>query len=753
MNRRLAASALLAALLLRPAPARADAPTAGEIAALLRPDRILQVALAPDGHHLAYTVHDEGKTVIFIIDVDDPAKRAVVPLAYDEVMRDSGDHEKTPAHVPFFRWSGSGRLVFSAERPALDVVDVRRKNAPANTTAVYAVDADGKHVLMLADEDTFAVETMRGNDPVSLPREPRVVDLAADDPDSVLVEAVRPALRVPGNPNATVGQLATGLFKVNVHTGKFQKLYERDVNGSVLYDRQGNARILLSAPIDQKVQSFFYLPPPAGQADGKGLGQLLGDDISPENYLGTRTFPVGFDPDPNIVYVASNAGRDTYGLYAVDLRARRRTGFAVEVPGFDVAGFQAPFSDSDLVFDRSRGKLVGVRINGLEASTQWLDPDLAQVQAALDGKLSGRSARIVDWDDARARFLVLTSGGADPGRYYIYQREQDRLVQFIRCAPWIDLDKANPGTSFAFDTPEGVHLTGYLTLPRAPLITPPPLLVYCHAGPWQRDDPGFNRDAQVLAGMGFVVLQVNYRGSAGFGTQFREAIRQDLDRIPLADIRAAISWASAGHKIDRKRVALLGEGFGGYLALRALQLYPDEFRCAVTINAPTDLELWCEKPESKQEQEDDMEASATSMRQMQRYFRSMNSRGGARPPAQPPEMAVAPVNFSSEFRRWYFGGDSARLAALSPARHPELLTKPLLLIQDPEDKYVSAGQASALRTAMARAGATPDYLEITSEFARGLPGARTRVFTAMEDFFNLNLYDFNVKIGETKVQK
>ena len=94
-----------------------------------------------------------------------------------------------------------------------------------------------------------------------------------------------------------------------------------------------------------------------------------------------------------------------------------------------------------------------------------------------------------------------------------------------------------------------------------------------------------------------------------------------------------------------------------------------------------------------------------------------------------------------------------RLAAISPARHPELLTKPVLLIQDPLDVSGESGESPALRAALTRTNAAPDYLEITSAFTRGLPGARAKVFFKLEEFFNLNIYDFNVKIGEIKEKK
>ena len=778
-------AALGAAVLAPAAP-----PNESQLAAWFLPDRVGQAALAPDGRHLAYVVHEDGKTTIVLADVDDPSKGAVVPVGDDAYLRDSKDLERTPLRVPFFQWATADRLVFSSEIPALPTVDLMRSKEPTNSSVIYAVDADGRNLTRLANEDDVSMVTTEddpdadtaGQDGVTLPREPRVVGFA-DDPTGVLVEATRPALYAGSNDPDYFGRVATGLFEIDIRTGKRRVLQERDVNGTMLYDRQGHGRVEALRPIDGREKTFVYLVPPRGVADSKGLSKLLGDPVTPANYLGARTFPLAFDYGPNLLYLASNAGRDSYGIYALDLKTGTRTAVAEE-PGVDLADFSALFSDAPLVFDRGRRRLVGVRGAGLDPLTRWLDPELAAVQATLSGKFPQRSVEVVGWDEGRARFLALVSGGNDPGRYFIYDRGPDRLVQFLRRDPYLDLDEINASAPFSIPAAGGARLTGYLTIPRHPVVNPPPVLVRCHGGPWERAEPGFDRDAQVLAAMGFVVVDLNYRGSAGFGTRYREALRQDVDAGPVEDIRTAVAWVAGQRKIDGKRIALLGEGFGGYVVLRALQLYPDDFRCGVAINAPTDLKLWCVAPESWQEKQDRQDAAINDMRQTQQFMTNFGgpaidpalaptalrapsyaqeaslgastsgpggSSGGSHP--LPPRPAPTPVNFPNEVRRWYFGTDTARLAEHSPARHPDLLTKPVLLVQDPFDLDGESGEAAALRAALGHTQNPAEYLEVTGAFGRGLPAARAAAYVKIEDFFNLNLYDFNVKLGQPTIVK
>ncbi|HEX2101022.1 MAG TPA: alpha/beta fold hydrolase, partial [Candidatus Synoicihabitans sp.] len=248
------------------------------------------------------------------------------------------------------------------------------------------------------------------------------------------------------------------------------------------------------------------------------------------------------------------------------------------------------------------------------------------------------------------------------------------------------------------------------TYPREVRIEPVPILVYCHDGPWSRDHPGYDRGPQALAAMGFAVLQVNYRGSGGFGRAHRDALRTGGERVAIDDLLAAVEWVQATHAVSRRRIAILGNGYGGYLALRALQLHPDRFRCAVGINAPADLLRWMNTP-------------ATS------------------------------ISFSRDLRSAFFGNDKDRLRAASLTTEPELFKRPVLIVQAEGDTVVPEAQARALRRAMVGASAIePEVYRLPAEgHARWLPGSYTRVFERLEEFFVQNIFEYTVETGETEV--
>jgi pimeloyl-ACP methyl ester carboxylesterase len=267
-------------------------------------------------------------------------------------------------------------------------------------------------------------------------------------------------------------------------------------------------------------------------------------------------------------------------------------------------------------------------------------------------------------------------------------------------------------TPFEFDTPAGVHLRGVLTLPRQSRTSPPPLVVYCRDLPGRRTRPGVNREVQALSGMGFAVAQVDYRGVAGLGARHRDAAKAAFDRIPIEDVRATVAWLAAQQWINPKRVALVGQGFGGFIALRAVQLHSKEFRCAVSINAPTDPARW---------------------------VREAPIAGGRSFPSM-----------DLELRRAFFDGDHAQLAASAVTRQLELLVNPVFLIQDVDKRDLWESQGTRLRDALARRGAQSEYLEVSNDFTRGEPEARAKVFARIGGFLNEHIYDFGVNVGEAK---
>jgi pimeloyl-ACP methyl ester carboxylesterase len=242
----------------------------------------------------------------------------------------------------------------------------------------------------------------------------------------------------------------------------------------------------------------------------------------------------------------------------------------------------------------------------------------------------------------------------------------------------------------------------------------------------------FDPQAQVLGDMGFLVLRLNNRGVLGLGAQSRDTLRRDPDGALAADALAAVEWVAGRQQIDRKRIATLGEGFAGYLAVRVTELHPDVFRCAVALDPVLNFSEWVNPlPE---------EAGSPP---------SASARGV-------PLIGGAPPSFQQQVNRLYFEGVGAKLHQFSLTSHADDLSVPVFVasheVRGPADQAIAAG-VSALKMALGRRDLPCVTLNFDDDFVQGNPGARARVYRALEEFFNLNLYHYDVKIGPTRVVK
>ena len=138
--------------------------------------------------------------------------------------------------------------------------------------------------------------------------------------------------------------------------------------------------------------------------------------------------------------------------------------------------------------------------------------------------------------------------------------------------------------SFSYRTRDGMVIEGYLTLPEGSKNgKPAPLVVFPHGGPWLRDVWGFNPWVQWLASRGYAVFQPNYRGSPGYGWRYPEADKYDFVKM-RNDVTDGVAALIQSGLVDRGRIAIVGQSFGGYLALCGAAFEPDLYRCAITLS-------------------------------------------------------------------------------------------------------------------------------------------------------------------------
>jgi dipeptidyl aminopeptidase/acylaminoacyl peptidase len=737
------------------------------IARLFAPLRTDTASLSPDGKYLAYSEHEKGQLDLMIVNLElNKARR--IEVAKDTAESMSGIKEKLPSRLTYLAWKSPTRLIFSvdgfiiwaigadgsnpkilmaAREVRTDFAEMRRRNPAMDLMTRRAASSSGLGFLLPdMDAGVGAFSRLRWAPPSdeeaaeegavlasidtadifssfmlgwNSDRHPRVADLLDADSEHILVEARSNLGLLDDAVTLSGAEMSATLYRVNVNTGRSRLVEEIDTASRLVPDRLGAPRLALHYFSTSRIINYY---------DGKrwrDLDKLAPSfasapfAVSPENFLGHRSLPLGFDHGGQYLYFASNHGRDTYGIYGLDLQTGRRTEHAIEHPALDLADPADVLRGDLLVYDRSRKSIVGIRVpSDTWPMTAWFDHDLLAVQRVLKEGLPGKVIQILEWDEKRETFLIHFSDGDDPGAYATFQPALGKLEVRASCDPELVPESLNRATPFSFQSPAGVRLSGIITYPRSPRLNPPPVLIYFHDGPWGRDTPGFNRGAQALATMGLAVLQVNYRGSRGFGLQHLTGTKTDRDRAAVEDGLAALDFLSRQVPLNRRLVAAFGAGYGGYLALRAVQLYPERLRAAVAINAPTDLGAWINQ----------------------------------QPELGNTEVMARPESFRAAVRRAVFGADLPALKAMSPLTHAGEVQTPVLLIHGSSSRIVPPAHSVRMSNALRRAGAPVTHIELPGAgHANWRPGTSTRAFREIEMFVNENIYNYAVKIGELEI--
>lgn len=751
-------------------PAPNSVPDADRFKHYFTPLRTERAAISPDGRYLAFSIREDDKLYVITADLDHPdAARAKVLVADDETATLPFSHlqyEPTPARILWMAWATPTRLLVETNR----VFSLSTGSPPTRIDipgVLLGFDYDGRNAgILVTPKDVDEVQplgfaegpgaegfvTDRNNrsfeERINAPDRPAANDTtggkfgtwldgpakSGEDEFAPTIAPVRPGtmprslqvLRLdPSRPGA-VHVLATGsgpkrslvLYSVDAITGKLTRLAQDNVGADFdfLIDQQGAMRITVPNSARQSPPfRYAYLgrkAEGAGQPLGEALDERAGKfSIDAASFFGEREIPLGFDASGDVLYYATNRGRDTFALRSYNFATNRSGDTTFEHPVFDlISAPRDAFPPDTLVFDPHSGQLEGIRYEGAVRTTAWLRPDWREVQATLEHLFPNRAVDLLDWDAAARRFIVSTQGPADAGGFYVYDRQTKKLSAFARRAPWLDEQHTFGSVSFSYMRPDGVRITGLVTVPSQPRLKPIPIVVLCSDMPWQRVGSNFRADVHALTDMGFAVVQINGRGAWGFGLKHREALQTGGDLVQIEDIVATINELEKRFQVNRDRVALLGRGHGGFIALRALQAHPERFRCAIAIDPPIDLAAWLREQTW---------TDAPAFLQLAR----------------------------SAF------GPAARLDAAPLKKHADLIQKPILLLSYPgPDGQPRRPQYAAARTFTAAANRHSEVTieQLPLDYVRGLPRAQAKVFAEIEEFLNLNVYSYKVQPGEVR---
>ncbi|SCF97205.1 Dipeptidyl aminopeptidase/acylaminoacyl peptidase [Streptomyces sp. MnatMP-M27] len=305
-------------------------------------------------------------------------------------------------------------------------------------------------------------------------------------------------------------------------------------------------------------------------------------------------YPLGVQPylctpDGTGVWFGSNRDGDRTRPARLDLATGEET-VVDSHPLFDLDTRSTVFPTlpSPLIRDRSTGELIGVRYLGERQVIHPLDPHFAAVLENLE-KLSDGDLSAISSDASGQRWVVAFTHDRDPGVTYYYDHSTGESRPLFRPMPRLEPETLAPMTPVTITARDGLALPSYLTLPVGAEPAGLPLVLLVHGGPWSRDSWGYNPVVQLLANRGYAVLQVNFRGSTGYGKAFLRAGIGELAGKMHEDLIDAVEWAVGEGYADRDRVAIFGGSYGGYAALVGVTFTPDVFAAAIDFCGPSNL--------------------------------------------------------------------------------------------------------------------------------------------------------------------
>ena len=402
--------------------------------------------------------------------------------------------------------------------------------------------------------------------------------------------------------------------------------------------------------------------------------------------------PFAFTPDGARLWVGSSKGSDLMRLVELD----PADGSERELDRDDETDLAGP------VISGLTGELLGAMYLRDRVELHAFDERLAADWEALR-ELHPGDPHITGQDAQETRWVVTFDDDRDPGATYLYDRATRTAEFLFRSRPWLDPDVLAPMRPVTITSRDGLALHSYLTLPLDVDPVGLPAVLVVHGGPWARDAWGYDPEAQLLANRGYAVLQVNYRGSSGFGKAFMHAAEHEFAGKMHDDLLDGVDWQVAEGIADPARIAIYGGSYGGYAALVGASFTPDVFAAAISVVGPSSL--------------------VTLIRSFPAYWR--------------------PLLAGSWFR--YVGDPDdpdqlADLEARSPMTRVDDITAPLLVIQGANDPRVTKPESDQIVAALRARGVEVEYIVKDDEghgFVR--PENRMDVYRAVERFLARHL--------------
>ena len=444
-------------------------------------------------------------------------------------------------------------------------------------------------------------------------------------------------------------------YRINIHTGELRQLATNDnpLEPISFWQTDNEGKLRLAGKVkDGTNNTLLYR-----DSEEEPFREVITTDFRVE------ITPLFFDfEEDHLVYVSSNLGRDKAVIIKFDMREGKEIGEPIYAhPEVDV---------QSLAYSRKRKVLTAILYNTDKRHRIFLDQKTEDDYRFLQEKLPGYEIFRSSHDKAEERFIVRTYSDRSLGSYYFYDSTRDQLEKIADVSPWLAEEDMAIMQAIAFRSRDGLTINGYLTLPLGGERENLPLVVNPHGGPWARDFWGFNPEVQLLANRGYAVLQINFRGSVGYGRAFWESSFKKWGKEMQDDITDGVQWLIDKKIADPGRIAIYGASYGGYATLAGLTFTPDLYACAVDYVGVSNL--------------------FTFMTTIPPYWKPYL------------EMMYTMVGHPEK--------DKDLMAAASPALHVEKIKSPLFVVQGANDPRVNIDESDQIVRSLRKLGVDVPYM-------------------------------------------
>lgn len=517
------------------------------------------------------------------------------------------------------------------------------------TPDVYATNVDGSQRADMPNLGTYGI-----------------VDLTWDDPRSILVQrSVESAF----------------LFKYDVYSGRVLTVATAPVQyGGFVLDGEQNIRYVIGG--DDKLNNIIL------RRDGDRWVEIFRSKMGEAQ----RT-PMGFGKDGKRVLFSISDHGEPARWALVDPETGEET-LVTRNPAVSPGSALSASDDDD--------QLLAVRYHDGLPSYEFLDKDHpeSKVYAGLMNAFPGKSVVFPDISRDGRYILVNAYSDRDPGSYYLYDSQTGRAQFLLAAMDWIKPEQMSETLPIVVPARDGTKIHGYLTIPAGTDGKNLPLVFHPHGGPHGvRDFWGFNPEVQFLANRGYAVMQLNFRGSGGYGSAFERQGYRSWGKLMVDDMTDAVDWAIREGIVDKERICTYGASYGGYAALQTVVREPTKYKCAIGYVGVYSLPL---------------------------MFKDGD---------------IPETDSGQAFLKRVMPETVAEQHAQSPAYNADKIRIPVMLVQGAKDERVPISQYNLLKEKLEQSGNAPEVTIVEDKEGHGFYDYQNQVdlYNAIEAFLDKHI--------------